>query len=268
MSRRTWLLGGAGLGGAALLDAFAIEPRWLQVTEHVVPVPALPRSLEGYTVAQATDVHLGALGAVQRALTDAVRGRAPQLVVLTGDIVNDAAHLGELGELVHALRQPGRRLIATLGNWEHWGHVPLDRLNRTYSDGGAELLVNRSIVLDGAVAISATDDSTAGAPRLDETLAARRAAPSQLFLTHSPSLLDRVPRAARFDLALSGHTHGGQARIWNYAPILPPGSGRFVAGWYDVPSGRAYVSRGIGTSVVPARVMCRPELPLFRLVRA
>jgi predicted MPP superfamily phosphohydrolase len=48
-------------------------------------------------------------------------------------------------------------------------------------------------------------------------------------------------------------------------PFRPPGSGRFVSGWYDVPIGRAYVSRGTGLSVVPARFGCRPELPVFTL---
>jgi len=52
------------------------------------------------------------------------------------------------------------------------------------------------------------------------------------------------------------------------ALVVPPGSGRFVAGWYSTPVGRMYVSRGIGLSVLPVRLMCRPELAFFRLARA
>ena len=52
------------------------------------------------------------------------------------------------------------------------------------------------------------------------------------------------------------------------AAVLPPGSGRFVAGWYDTRCGPLYVSRGTGTSVVPARLCARPELPLYTLERA
>jgi predicted MPP superfamily phosphohydrolase len=48
-------------------------------------------------------------------------------------------------------------------------------------------------------------------------------------------------------------------------PFLPTGSGRFVAGWYDFRGGRAYVSRGTGTSIAPARFTCRPELPIYTL---
>ena len=67
-------------------------------------------------------------------------------------------------------------------------------------------------------------------------------------------------------LNLAGHTHGGQVRFGaGLVPFVPPGSGRFVSGWYDTPAGRAYVSRGTGTSILPVRFTCRPELPVFRL---
>jgi hypothetical protein len=68
--------------------------------------------------------------------------------------------------------------------------------------------------------------------------------------------------ALRFDLARKLNDALGAA-VW-----VPPGSGRFRAGMYATASGPLHVSRGIGTSVVPARLTCRPELPIFRLVAA
>jgi hypothetical protein len=68
---------------------------------------------------------------------------------------------------------------------------------------------------------------------------------------------------------LAGHAHGGQIRLGSsLVPFLPPGSGRFVSGWYHLPMGAVYVSRGTGTSIVPARFACRPELPIYRLREA
>ncbi len=75
--------------------------------------------------------------------------------------------------------------------------------------------------------------------------------------------------APRLDLAFAGHTHGGQVRL----PLIgalwtPPGSGRYVAGWYsmsEAPRARMYVSRGVGTSVLPVRFLCRPEVALITL---
>ena len=66
---------------------------------------------------------------------------------------------------------------------------------------------------------------------------------------------------------LAGHTHGGQIRGPGCTPVVPRGCGRFRQGFYDAPLGRVYISRGIGTSVVPLRFLCPPELPIFTLRR-
>lgn len=266
------MLGAGALAGAGALDAFAIEPRWLSVTEHRIALPGLPRALDGFRVAQVSDAHLSAAGAVERSVVDAVRRLGVQLVALTGDIVDRPASLPILAELVSGLRGAGAEVVATLGNWEHWSGLGRLSLEREYERAGARLLVDEARVVRG-VTVVATDDGYAGAPRWDRTLAslasvAGSGAP-KLLLTHSPAMLDFLPaEAPRFELALSGHTHGGQLRLGSLAPFVPPGSGRFLAGFYDTRAGRAYVSRGTGTSVVRARFACRPELPVFELARA
>ena len=69
----------------------------------------------------------------------------------------------------------------------------------------------------------------------------------------------------RFSLCLSGHTHGGQITFAGWAPFRPVGSGHFVRGFYDVPGCRLYVSRGLGTSVLPFRWGSAPEIAVFDL---
>lgn len=267
-SRRQMLVGAAGAVVAGVPGyALGVEPRWLEVVEGDLPVPGLPRALDGFRIAQVTDAHLKEIGYVEERILNAVERVDPQLVVLTGDIVDSVSRLPVLADFCAALARGGRRVVATLGNWEHWGEVPLGDLAGTYAQSGAELLVNDARRI-GGVGIVATDDALGGVIRLKDALRRRERAGASLLLTHSPEWLDRVPAAAgRFDLALAGHTHGGQVRLGPLA-ALPPGSGRFVAGWYDVPTGRAYVSRGTGLSVVPARFTCRPELPIFTLRRA
>lgn len=256
---------GAGLVAAGVpAYALGVEPRWLEVLELDLPVAGLPGTLDGYRIAQVTDAHLKELGGVEEGILKAVERLDPQLVVLTGDIVDSVSRLPVLADFCAELARGGRKVVATLGNWEHWGDVPLVELAGTYARSGAELLVNDARTSEG-VGIVATDDALGGMVRLKDALRRRERAGASLLLTHSPEWLDRVPSAAgRFDLALAGHTHGGQVRLGPLA-ALPPGSGRFVAGWYEVPTGRAYVSRGTGLSVLPARFTCRPELPVFTL---
>lgn len=248
------------------IDAFAIEPYWLSVTRHTVAVPGLPAALEGFTTVQITDAHLTGLGTVEDAILEHVRRIAPQLVVLTGDLIDHVDDAPVLAQLCQELGRGGVRVVSTLGNWEHWGKLSLAELRKTYAGSNANLLINewdnRS---DNGVAVWGTDDATAGAPtRLPEPSGAA----VEVLLTHSPAFVDDHPaRDQPFALCLAGHTHGGQLRAGSLAPVLPPGSGRFVAGWYATPMGQLYVSVGTGTSIVPARLCCRPELPVFTLTR-
>ena len=78
---------------------------------------------------------------------------------------------------------------------------------------------------------------------------------------HMPDL----PVARQNQICLSGHTHGGQVTLFGRPFWTPRGSGRFVAGWYETPSCRLYVSRGVGMSILPIRFGARPEVAVFEL---
>lgn len=265
-SRRTALI---LAGGIVATEALAIEPRWLEVVLYDVPVPGLPTVLDGYQIAHVTDAHLKELGVVEQSIIAEVRRRNVQLVALTGDMIDAAENLPILQELSRELRVTGAAVVATLGNWEHWRRIPLDLLASSYSDVGARLMVNQGARIQG-VRVWATDDDTAGRVDRGGALRPPDTKEASVLLTHSPAVLDQlVPQASAHDLALAGHTHGGQLRLSaRLVPFVPPGSGRFVAGWYPTAAGPAYVSRGTGTSIVPARLACRPEMPIFRLRRA
>ncbi len=270
LTRRRLLYGAGAIMAVGAADAVGLEPRWLETSEHQVAVPKLATALEGFVITHISDAHLTELGMIERAVVAAVRARPPNLIVLTGDMIESERRLGTLAELCRELRAAGNNadVVATLGNWEHWGNVPLEALRASYEKVGVKLMVNENAKLAG-VAVAATDDGLGGLPRWDTTLRNLPEGRPRLLLTHSPALVDKTFSGfPLFDLALAGHTHGGQLRLGPWAPLCPPGSGRFTAGHYDTAVGRLYVSRGIGTSVVPARFMCRPELPSFKLVRA
>lgn len=264
-SRRAFLAGAGAVAVGVALDAFLIEPRWLDVTFHEVPVVGLPRDYDGFTVAQITDAHLTQVGAIEESICRTLRQNEVQLVVLSGDMIDAPLWLDSLKEFCAGLRKSGTAIVAALGNWEHWGKVPFAELAEAYADLGITLLVNEGITVEGGIRVFVTDDATGGTPSVRKLYDDR--APATLLVTHSPAFLDSnslMPGA--FSLALAGHTHGGQIRLGPRAvPFLPQGCGRFLAGWYDTRGGRAHVSRGTGTGIVPARFTCRPEQSIFRL---
>ncbi|APR75908.1 putative phosphoesterase [Minicystis rosea] len=255
---------GVGLAGAY---AIGVEPAWLEVTEHEVAVRGLPRGMHGYRIAQLSDLHLSSLDRLHDRVLAAVRAAAPDLVAITGDAVEDEAALGALTEFCHELAVGGRTILATVGNWEHWGHVRHAALHAAYERAGVRLLGDEAIRLDAGLAVIATDDFCSGFADAATAFHRVPSAAARLFLTHAPGILDALPEGSPgFDLALAGHTHGGQVRAFGATVWVPPGSGRFRAGMYATAKGQAYVSRGLGTSVLQARFTCRPELPVIRLV--
>jgi uncharacterized protein len=148
--------------------------------------------------------------------------------------------------------------------------VPL-LLEPLYRRAGARLLVNEHCVLNAGLTIVGTEDSVTRHYDLRAALRGLPATPVRIHLSHAPEVFDWTAQPPlSFALCLAGHTHGGQIRVPFLPPLVPWGAGpRFVAGWYpDTRMGPAYVSRGIGTSGIPLRFNCPPELPFLRLTRA
>jgi uncharacterized protein len=130
---------------------------------------------------------------------------------------------------------------------------------------------HREIRVDGAsLVLVGLDDPVMGRPDARQARTGDRPDGVEIWLVHAPGFVSRQhgylsrPPA----LVLSGHTHGGQIRLPLLPALTPPGSGRFVEGWYRDTLAPLYVSRGIGTTTIPARLRCPPELPIFTLRRA
>ena len=90
-----------------------------------------------------------------------------------------------------------------------------------------------------------------------------------IILNHCPAYTDIIrallPQNNKVNFILSGHTHGGQVNFLGWAPMLPPGSNNYVSGWYKNALPHMFISKGIGTSVLPIRFGSRAEIVLFNL---
>lgn len=274
MDRRRFLatLGAASAGVGLGLQGSWGEPRRLEVTRHEIrPSPGVSAGAAPLTLAQVSDLHLKALGRVHERVARAVGEARPDVVLFTGDTVDRRWALPLLEAFLGML--PAVPGYAVLGNWEHWSGVDRAALGEVYARRGVRLLVNETAVHRARgreVTITGLDDSTGGRPDAGAALEGVSPSSAHLLLAHSPSFRDVLPAAVLsaypFAAMLSGHTHGGQVALGGWAPLLPPGSGRYARGWYRDGGGPPlYVSRGIGTSVLPVRLGSVPEVAVFTL---
>jgi predicted MPP superfamily phosphohydrolase len=233
--------------------AVLVEPYWLEVTHHVRKA----RVSKPIRIAHVSDLHTGGFGMREKKLLAAIEREKPDLVVLTGDVVDDG-QLENARPFLAALHPP-LGTFAVEGNWEHW--QPVGNADAFYRSVGARLLSNQSARVRDDLFIVGLDDALAGAPDATRAFAKAPKEMAALAIFHSPVAYDDV--APRIDLALAGHTHAGQARLPFFGAIWrPPGSGRYDHGWYD----KMYVSRGVGTSIARIRFLCRPELAILDVV--
>jgi hypothetical protein len=278
---RTMLGAGAVLGSVGGY-ATGIEPFWLQMHEVPLRVPGLPAALNGYRVAQVSDMHTGDLvpyyylSRVIRQLNDA----QPDLVLITGDMIHhERRFISPAVDLISQIRAPK---VASLGNHDYAPFtseprhetILADELERELPRANCPLLRNSAMPWEARGAriwLVGLEDLWS---RLFDPLAAfANAGPEpRLVLSHNP---DTAADLVQFGAAaiFSGHTHGGQVRLPLIgAPILPVRDRRHDQGRFELtgPGGMTttlYVSRGVGY-LHQIRFMCRPEVPIFRLEAA
>ena len=252
-----------------LAVAASFGAKQVDVVRHDLRASA---DLQPIRLVQISDLHLKAFGAHEQGLAAQLVALAPDVVVLSGDAVDRADALPLLQSFVRAFAPVPVLLVP--GNWEHWSGLDFIALQTMLATSGGQLLLNERWSFsrgDRSLAVMGLDDDTAGQPDLQllDTRASSKGALTVL-VQHSPAFFDKADVAKRmanqrFDLCLAGHTHGGQLAIGGWAPIRPVGSGRFVAGFYDVPGCSLFVSRGAGTSVLPLRLGARAEVVVFDL---
>jgi predicted MPP superfamily phosphohydrolase len=247
--------------------AFIIEPLWFDITLQKIST----KNTQTIRVVQLSDLHLPAFGWREKSLIREVKSLQPDLVLLTGDVIDKSDKLPELALFLEAL--DGIKVVATLGNWEYWSNVDLRILRALYTKYSVPLLVNEEklITLNGRnLRLVGLDDFTAGKPKVEAFIAPAMADIS-ILIEHSPGffdspvLIDQKNNPKHFELCLAGHTHAGQITIFGWPLWTPPGSGSYVSGWYDTPTCKLYVSRGIGTSILHARFFSRPEIAVFEM---
>jgi predicted MPP superfamily phosphohydrolase len=266
LTRRRFLsLAAAGLATAGLADILWLEPRGVRVERLTLATGQRGRTVR---VVQVSDLHLGEADGYYWRITELVAAQQPDLIVLTGDYLEEERNIRGVLAFLRRLQAP-HGVFAVQGNWEYWSRLEGENLRRHFHGAGVRLLINERFDL----AVNGQELSILGLdyPSASDQL---RQLQQQADPTRFNLLLSHVPAFAhehldqRIGLILSGHTHGGQVRLPLLPPLyLPRFSGRFVSGLYAVGQHQTplYVNRGVGTSVLPVRLACRPEITVIEL---
>jgi predicted MPP superfamily phosphohydrolase len=257
------------LGFAVFTIAGSLGAKRVGIVQHDLRAST---SIDSIRLVQISDLHLNAFGTHEQGLITRVLTLNADVVLLSGDAVDRADALPLLRSFVKGLAPVPVLLVP--GNWEHWSGLDFVELQNLLSASGAQLLLNDRWSFsrgDRTLQIIGLDDFTAGQPDLGLLdTKTPRAGVVTVLVQHSPAFFEQTHvtkqmAMQRFDLCLAGHTHGGQLALGGWAPYTPVGSGRFVAGFYDVPGCPLFVSRGVGTSVLPIRFGAPAEVVVFDL---
>ena len=246
-----------------------IEPQWLWIERVTVPLARLPRELDGFTIAQLSDLHLGPYisDAEIRAAVAATNQLQPDAVVLTGDYItgesNCRDHAADCARELSALRAP-HGVYAALGNHDRcWSN--LEYMPRALIAQSIPVLINDAVPIepDGASWIAGVDDVTEYRADLNRALRLVPATEPTVLLAHEPDYADESKRYP-IDLQLSGHSHGAGVSFYG-APMLPYLGEKYPIGLVRAGAMWVYTNRGIGMVSPPVRFNCRPEITLLTL---
>jgi predicted MPP superfamily phosphohydrolase len=266
-------LGLLAIGGAAW--GFLIEPDLVSVETVPVKLLRLTPAFFGMRIAQISDIHMGGWMNTERLqhVIELITKQKPDILLLTGDFLlghefNSGTETN-LQELIDVLSPLTKTIpsFGILGNHDYW--TDANAVREMLKNCGITELRNSVFSLSRGsevLHLCGVDDIWEGAARLDEVTRQLTDDSAAILLAHEPDFADVSASTNRFDLQVSGHSHGGQIVIPLIGPPVLPHLGRkYPAGLYQVGNMYQYTNRGVGMARLPVRFNCPPEITLFVL---
>jgi len=272
MNRRSFLKLALSTGAVILVGSYPIfiERNLVQLNRYKIPIPNLPLSFHGFTLAHLTDVHLGAL--VSPSFVEEIVNRANRLntdiIVCTGDYVHQRNTIEEIDKVWPVLSKLTARygVYSVLGNHDHWADTArslywLERSGQNIRHQCKPIYKGRERILLGGAGDFWEDEL-----KINEAFSCSDQDDCKILLSHNPDSVD-TDFQTPLSLVLSGHTHGGQVVLpFLGAPRLPVENKAYSSGLIRTPKTPLFISRGIGWSTLPVRFNCYPEIAVLELV--
>jgi predicted MPP superfamily phosphohydrolase len=260
----TYLLG-LTISGYGIL----VRRRWFRVDEVTIPIAGLDPKLDGMRIAHLSDLHIGAITPKSwgKRWVEASNRRAPDIAVVTGDLVTSGVDFHEdIAEVVGGLRAR-QGVFVSMGNHDYFGEgEPLISLMQ---ERGARVLRNEGTIIEREGArlyLCAIDDTWTKKDDMQKALAGRLADTPTVLLAHDPEQFRHAAKA-EVELTLSGHTHGGQIAVPFLARVLSLShlTHHFHLGIYKKGRSTLYVHPGLGTTGPPIRLGVAPAVVIHTL---
>lgn len=269
----------------ALLLFCSYQNRHLETTYYTYKAEHLDAEFDGYRIVQISDLHNAKFGKDNQKLVDRIRECEPDMIVLTGDIVDsNHTNVDRAVQFVDEIVKICPVYYVT-GNHEYWLEASeYDELMSGLTGAGAVILDDQVVEIsrgDAKFRLVGLDDrslsdGTLGTLLNDQAGQKEETADNEnsekkeftVVLAHEPQYLARYASAG-VDLVLSGHAHGGQFRLPFVGGIVAPDQGflpEYTAGEYYMDGTEMIVSRGLGNSVIPVRLFNYPEIVCVELV--
>ena len=255
---------------ALLIAFFYINNNWLTVSNHTVESSKIPATFDGYRILQISDLHDATFGENQQNLVGKVRDAKPDMIVITGDLIDSNRYnlensmnvVDQIVEFADVYYVTGNHEVAT---------NDVGRIKEELTASGVHVLSNETVRItrDGeSISLSGIEDPLMGKEAAEMIPTSKVS--SDLFsvlLAHRPEDFQAYVDAG-MDITFSGHAHGGQFRIPLVGGLVAPGQGYFpeyTAGIHEQGESKLVVSRGLGNSIIPVRLFNLPEIVVVTL---
>lgn len=253
------------LGIFCLFDAIVIEPYSLTVTRYTISNP----HFQNLKIVFATDFHIGANHFEEsrlKKIIKAINDENADLVFLGGDYVkghqkNSSMPIEKIVTYLSEIKSK-YGIYAVLGN--HDNYYGKNKVLSAFSQSNITVLDNQNIIIpvhNSKISIAGVSDLSTDIPNIDKALNHTKL--PTVLLSHSPDLFYDIHNV---DLMLAGHTHGGQIVFPFIGALLVPSNygQKYRYGFIREPRKNMIVSKGLGTSLLPLRLNCRPEIVVIQ----
>lgn len=242
------------------------EATALEVEEVAITVEKLPKKLDGFRLVHLSDIHhspLTDLDHIESAIGIA-NGLKPEMFILTGDYVShEKDYIEPVAEVLGRLESK-HGSYACLGNHDHWTDPAL--VTERLEAHGINVLVNKGFRFTAngvSFWLCGVDDHLARRTDLKAALLGSFPDEMKMLLAHNPVIVRQASRSG-VDVMFCGHTHGGQVKLRDREP-RSLARRRLSSGLHRRRGTQIYITRGIGTVVLPVRYQCPPEISLIEL---